>query len=68
VALRRQGHDEVALAKPATEVSQVTTGDRAMVPNQRAAAVTMSAGEKNLEVFETEKKREMVCMGLNKGL
>lgn len=51
MALRRQGHDDVALAKPATEVSQVMTGARAIVPSQRTAAVTMSAGEKNLEEF-----------------
>ncbi|KAH8630923.1 hypothetical protein IG631_15500 [Alternaria alternata] len=48
MALRRQGRDYVALVQPRTEASPMTNGDSPLGPNQRGAAVTMSAGGRKL--------------------
>ncbi|KAF7675313.1 hypothetical protein GT037_007076 [Alternaria burnsii] len=48
MALRRQSRDYVALAKPRTEESPMTNGNSHSGPNQRGAAVTMSAGGRRL--------------------
>jgi hypothetical protein len=50
MALRRQGRDFVALVESRTEASRMTNGKRAMAPNQKAAAVTMSAGRREFEM------------------